>query len=268
MKSTLCMIIVLASVFLSACVSNRPSHTAVPWSDLVNSVSPKTGIVKRALCVGMENSKEAGRCPGADVDAKIGMMLANQMGFSTLLLENERATYSAVMTALNAMVDGAQAGSTLFLFWSGHGGQMQDLNGDEIDGMDECLYPWDNYLLDDELANVFERVPAGVRVFFICDTCHSSTMARQKLISPVVVSRSFKASLLLFAGCSEGKVSFGSSAGGYFTTALVDSWREGITYEQWFDAAVKAMPKRPGQIQHPQITSYGNTSWINQPALK
>jgi hypothetical protein len=216
----------------------------------------------------MEDSKKAGRCPGADVDAKISMMLADQMGFDTRLLENETATYKNVITALNAMVDGVQAGSTLFLFWSGHGGQIKDISGDEIDGMDECLYPYDNYLVDDELADIFERVPAGVRVFFICDTCHSSTMARSRLVSPAVVSRSFKASLLLFAGCAEGKVSFGTSAGGYFTTALLDSWRDGITYEQWFDAAVKAMPKRPNQIQQPQLTSYGNTSWINQPALK
>lgn len=268
MRTVTCAIILSSIALLSACVSSKPPHPVVPWSDLGSSGAPRTGVVKRALCVGMENSKEAGSCPGADVDAKVGMMLANQMGFSTLLLENERATYAAVLSALNSMVTDVEPGSTLFLFWSGHGGQMKDLNGDEIDGMDECLYPWDNYLIDDELADIFERVPAGVKVFFICDTCHSSTMARQKLVSPVVVSRSFKASLLLFAGCSEGKVSFGSSAGGFFTTALLDSWREGITYEQWFDAAVKAMPKRPNQIQQPQITSYGNTSWINQPALK
>lgn len=264
------LIILIMLATLTACVSNKPnsSHDAASWAEIGQTNASRTGVVKRALCVGMEDSRSAGKCPGADVDAKIGMMLAEQMGFDARLLENEAATYKNVLAALNAMVDDVQAGSTLFLFWSGHGGQISDFNGDETDGLDECLYPWDNYLVDDELADIFARVPAGVRVFFICDTCHSSTMARSRLVSPVVVSRSFKASLLLFAGCAEGKVSFGSAMGGYFTTALLDAWREGITYEQWFDAAVKAMPKRPNEIQQPQLTSYGNTSWVNQPALK
>lgn len=251
---------------MMGCVT-KPQAT-YNWND-VGATHPKTGVVKRALCVGLSNSKSAGECPGADVDAKVAVMLANQQGFDTRILENEKATRGTVLAALRAMVSGAEAGSTLFLFWSGHGGQIQDMNGDEIDGKDECLYPWDDYIVDDELGDVFAEVKEGVKVFFICDTCHSETMARRALVSPNFVSaRSFKASLLLFAGCSDSKVSYGSSNGGFFTTALLDSWRDGITYEQWFDAACKAMPKWPNQMQVPQMTGYGDTSWINQPALK
>lgn len=267
MRAVTCAIILSSIVILSACVSSKP-HASVSWSNFGASGEARTGVVKRALCVGMDQSQIAGPCVGSKTDAEVASVLAKQMGFDTRTLFDEQATYDTVLTALNAMVTDVQPGSTLFLFWSGHGGQMRDLNGDEIDGMDECLYPWDNYLLDDELADIFDRVPAGVRVFFICDTCHSSTMARQKLSSPAFVQRSFKSSLVLFAGCAEGKVSWGSGYGGFFTTALIDSWREGITYSQWFDAAVQAMPKHPGQIQEPQLTCYGNTSWINQPALK
>lgn len=272
------MVVLTITLITTGCISHKPTYSQVSWAEVggENSVV-QTGIVKRALCVGMGNSKIAGPCPGSDVDAKMGMMIANQMGFDTRLMENERATYDAVLSALNAMVKDIQAGSTLFLFWSGHGGQIEDMSGDENidslgqDDMDECLFPWDNYLLDDELADAFERVPAGVRIFFVCDTCNSGSMARNaKPVPPVsrVVSRSFKASLILFASCAEDENSFGTSFGGYFTTALLDSWYDGITYEKWFNAAVKTIPKRPNQTQKPELTTYGNVSWIKEPALK
>ena len=228
-----------------------------------------TGVVKRALCVGMLNSRVAGECPGADVDAKVAVLVANEYGFETQLLENEGATRGAVLGALRGMVRGAEAGSLLWLFWSGHGGQVEDLGMDEVDGLDECLFPWDDLLLDDELADVFDEVKPGVRVFCVFDTCHSGTMARRALISPKVVrARSFRASLLVFAGCAEDKVSFGSSNGGVFWTGLFDALRPGISWEEWFDGGCRAMVKRPGQVQVPQMTGYGDTSWVNQPALK
>jgi hypothetical protein len=40
-------------------------------------------------------------------------------------------------------VAGAAPGDHLFFFYSGHGSQMVDEEGDEEDGRDECLVPLD-----------------------------------------------------------------------------------------------------------------------------
>jgi hypothetical protein len=37
----------------------------------------------------------------------------------------------------------AHSGDSLFFLFSGHGGQTEDLNGDEDDGMDETILPVD-----------------------------------------------------------------------------------------------------------------------------
>lgn len=38
---------------------------------------------------------------------------------------------------------GAQPGDSLFFSFSGHGGQQRDVDGDEVDGMDETILPVD-----------------------------------------------------------------------------------------------------------------------------
>jgi len=248
----------------SGCATHKPERITVPHKSVFVETN---GVVKRALCVGMVNSKIAGACSGADVDSQTAAMLAAQRGFDVVLLQNEEATRAKVRSALKDMIRGAQAGSTLWLFWSGHGGQMEDISGDESDGLDECLYPWDTYLLDDELADEYEAVLPGVRCLAIFDTCNSGSMARRALASPVVVRRSFKASLLVFSACADGKVAYGNSMGGFFWTGLFDAWTDGASYLEWFDGGLKKMRKQPGSSQVPQLTSYGDTSWANGEAL-
>ena len=62
----------------------------------------------------------------------------------------------------------AQPNDSLFLHYSGHGGQTVDMNGDEEDGQDEFICPVDHksagIIVDDELkALLSENLPEGVR---------------------------------------------------------------------------------------------------------
>jgi hypothetical protein len=72
-----------------------------------------------------------------------------------------------------------QSGDLLFLSYSGHGGQVPDVTGEEADKKDEtwCLY--DGQLIDDELYFEFSRFAAGVRILVLSDSCHSGTVARE-----------------------------------------------------------------------------------------
>jgi metacaspase-1 len=64
--------------------------------------------------------------------------------------------------------------------YSGHGGQAQDLDGDEADGLDEGLVPVDyrarGLLLDDLLSKVFNKFNPKTKVVVFVDACHSGTI--------------------------------------------------------------------------------------------
>ncbi|CAG8467962.1 11651_t:CDS:2 [Cetraspora pellucida] len=65
---------------------------------------------------------------------------------------------------------------------SGHGGQIEDIDGDEDDGYDETILPLDHdkstggQIIDDEMHAIMVRpLQPGVRLTAIFDSCHSGT---------------------------------------------------------------------------------------------
>ncbi|CAK9163132.1 unnamed protein product [Ilex paraguariensis] len=83
--------------------------------------------------------------------------------------------------ALHWLVGGCQSGDSLVFHYSGHGSQVPDTNGDEIDGYDEALCPVDyqtkGKILDDEINAIIVRpLPPGARLHAIIDTCNSGTV--------------------------------------------------------------------------------------------
>jgi hypothetical protein len=63
------------------------------------------------------------------------------------------------------------------VYFSGHGGQVSDLNGDEDDGMDEAMVFPDGYIIDDDLSLILRRNCSGItRVLLLTDCCHSGTI--------------------------------------------------------------------------------------------
>lgn len=69
-----------------------------------------------------------------------------------------------------------QPDTTLYFSYSGHGSQVKDTDGDEIDGRDETLYALDGHITDDYMfSNLIYPIPSGVRLWCILDCCHSST---------------------------------------------------------------------------------------------
>ena len=77
--------------------------------------------------------------------------------------------------------DAAGRAICLFVTYSGHGGQIPDVNGEEEDKKDEtwCLY--DGELIDDEVFLELSRFAAGVRVLVLSDSCHSGTVMRARV---------------------------------------------------------------------------------------
>jgi transcription termination factor NusB len=111
------------------------------------------------------------------------------------LLVDSVATHDGIVAAINDIINRAQKGDIVFFHYSGHGQQIRDDNGDEIDGYDESLVPYDAYmrykkgvyqgekhLRDDELGNLLaslrSKVGLGGEIIVTLDACHSGTATR------------------------------------------------------------------------------------------
>lgn len=102
---------------------------------------------------------------------------------------DQRATTQGIKAGLDWLRNGAQTGDEIVFTYSGHGSQVRDKNGDELDdGMDECICPvnlndpdyWDNgVILDDDIGNWLKSFPAGVKLTVILDSCHSGSGTRE-----------------------------------------------------------------------------------------
>ena len=110
-------------------------------------------------------------------------------------LVNKAATKKGMIDALEKLYNKVNEGDIVYFQFSGHGQQIQDDNGDELDGYDEALIPadapatWDplsykgeNHFRDDLLGEKLNKIrkkigPNGSLVVLI-DACHSGTATR------------------------------------------------------------------------------------------
>lgn len=155
--------------------------------------------VRRALLVGINQYPDPrNNLKGCVNDVLLmGKTITEHFGFNpedVRLLTDKRATTANIRERLQWLVDGAGPGSVLLFHYSGHGSQVRDRNGDELDdGLDEILCPydldWDDPFTDDEFAKVIESIPAGVNFTLILDCCHSGTGTRQFFKEPAARGR-------------------------------------------------------------------------------
>lgn len=116
-----------------------------------------------------------------EFDAKDMAALARAQNIMPTVLLTEKATRANVFKAVRAAAKTLGSGDLLFLSYSGHGGQMPDVSGDEPDKKDEtwCLY--DGELIDDEVFNELTNFAEGVRIIVLSDSCHSGSVVRARV---------------------------------------------------------------------------------------
>ncbi|AQW48163.1 caspase family protein [Streptomyces violaceusniger] len=137
-------------------------------------------------------SGELGACEQDAVDMA---GIADAAGFDvTDPLLSPAATAETVTATLEAAAGRLAEGDILFLTYSGHGGQVPDLNHDETgDRLDETWVLHDRQLVDDELFELFGKFAKGVRIWLLSDSCHSGTVARRlpEMLSAQELDRRF-----------------------------------------------------------------------------
>jgi len=119
-----------------------------------------------------------GDLSACEFDAKDMAALASGRGMKATVLLTKNGTRAKVLAAVRAACKTLVKGDFFFLTFSGHGGQVPDVSGEETDKLDEtwCLY--DGQLIDDELYLELGKFATGVRILVLSDSCHSGTVVR------------------------------------------------------------------------------------------
>jgi metacaspase-1 len=148
-----------------------------------------TKPVTRAFIVGInEYENPANNLRGCVNDAlTMAKIVTEHGGFprdDVRLVCDRRATTANIRRRLQWLVQGAGPGSLLLFHYSGHGSQVRDRNGDELeDHLDEIICPhdlnWDDPMTDDEFSALIAQVGPEVRFTMILDCCHSGTGTRE-----------------------------------------------------------------------------------------
>lgn len=151
---------------------------------------------KLALFVGVGKYPEGAgwRAINAANDLALLQPVIAADGLEVRTLQDGQATKRQILDALSQAEADLRPGDVFFFHFSGHGQQVADISGDEFDGLDEALVPFDapaqysdsysgqDHLLDDELSIVLRDIrrklgPRG-QVFVTLDACHSGTATR------------------------------------------------------------------------------------------
>ena len=134
-----------------------------------------------------------GALEGCINDARDMNQIATGMGYTATVLTDSQATAAEVTRVIGQAARELASGDICLVTYSGHGGQMNDVTGDEPDGKDETWVLWDRQLLDDELYGLWSNFAADVRIFVLSDSCHSGTVARVLLFQRAFRSSDFAA---------------------------------------------------------------------------
>ena len=120
-----------------------------------------------------------GPLAACEFDAHDMAAIAASTGMKSTLLITQKATRANLLAALRKAAKALGAGDFFFMSFSGHGGQVPDVSGEEKDDkQDETWCLFDGQLIDDELYYELSKFKAGVRIFVLSDSCHSGTVVR------------------------------------------------------------------------------------------
>lgn len=253
---------------------------------------------KKALCIGIDRYARK-PLSGCVNDARQWQTALERLGFETSFLSDEEATYDAIVGALKSMIQGSRPGDQLIFQYAGHGTHVDDVDGDEKvsdpnDTQDEALVPYDftngHFLIDDDIGELIDTLPAGASLTCFMDCCHSGTNTRafgvgntstaakgevsrflpvpaEIMIKHVTYRRSLPAKAnaargafqgkpeVLFAACSPRQEAKERGGHGYFTLTAVPLLSQSagkLTHAQFIAAVQKAFPDHV-EDQTPQL---------------
>jgi len=182
---------------------------------------PSAWSESRALLIGVGNYRNPNaNLRGIDKDIRMMKEVAGVMGYKSSqmkVLEDSEAALSDIEEAIEDwLVRGVTKNDRVLFYFSGHGSQIPDKNGDEKDSVDEVLVPYDvdvagrtlkNVFLDDKFGKILSRIPSG-EVVVLIDACHSGTAYKSFSITKFLSTTQDDAKFFYYEGMPETKGNF------------------------------------------------------------
>lgn len=147
----------------------------------------------RALMIGIGvYANPNANLPGIDLDLNNMRQALTKMGYKPSQIrtvKDSQATLAGIRQAIKDwLINGVGPGDEAVFYYTGHGSQVPDTNGDEADKADECLVPHDvqvdranrtlkNVLIDDEFGRYLAQIRADRLLVFV-DACHSGSATK------------------------------------------------------------------------------------------
>lgn len=225
---------------------------------------------------------------------EIGRFLHEYLGFERnnirILTDDQFGippTEANILAGMHWLVDGAQSGDSLFFYFSGHATQVEDMDGDDSDGFDECICAMDymgnsdgrfrtthatpGIIVDDEIHDIMVKpLPRGCRLTAVLDCCHSGTLldlpfiydSRGKLKpnnNPIVVQqKSSEADVISLSACKDKERAFEAREGGALRKAFSEYMLMGSGNHGTYLDIIRSLRKymeTNGFNQRPQLSS-------------
>ncbi|THU86580.1 peptidase C14 [Dendrothele bispora CBS 962.96] len=227
---------------------------------------------KKALCIGINyfgQPKELRSCINDAEHVRAFLIQYYDFKYEDIVIladdrENPRQqpTRRNIIDAMYWLVKDARPNDSLFFQYSGHGGQIKDLDGDEVDGMHEVIYPVDfrnrGHIVDDEMHRIMVKsLPPGCRL----TCCHSGTildlpyiyspngrLQSEKITLQAERLKAAPADVISFSACEDGQKS-------------VDTFKRGLAVGVMSYAFIKSLTKNPNQTYQHLLSDLRNISY-------
>lgn len=179
-------------------ISQFATRLVLSLAMMVISVS-LSAQTKRALIVGISEYQQSTGDAWAAIhganDADLIAPVLKKQGFSIVKVSNKTATAKRIRKELTNLCSASRPGDMVYLHFSCHGQPFEDIDGDEEDGWDESIVPYDammvyakgryeggNHITDDELHGFFTKLRKAVGtsgfVSVVVDACHAGGSSR------------------------------------------------------------------------------------------
>ena len=154
---------------------------------------------KRALLMGISNYPQNDDNSWNNIHGENDISLLaptlKEQGFKITKLTGKDATASKIRKEFTALSHSCQSGDFVYVHFSGHGQPYEDLDGDETDGWDEAIVPYDarkvyktseyegaNHITDDELNGYINAIRSIIGangfLYVVLDACHAGSSFR------------------------------------------------------------------------------------------
>lgn len=199
-------------------------------------------------------------------DAERMYDMSTSMGFSAILMRDESARKSELISMLTDYAKVLEPGDILFFSQSSHGTYWDTTKGRST-GL--CMH--DAVFWDFEMVPLWKAFKPGVLIIRVIDCCYAESNFRmtqmpglvprlvKTLKAPFLTAtknslRGCKCSIISFSSSSIKEVSYENEFGGVFTSNFIDNLEAGrlVTYRKLRDKTLKSIQQK-GYPQTPKL---------------